>query len=128
MNALQPLDPQEYPPVTPSVMAKRRRRRRNSHRGITAEITLKLLINVVLATAAVTAFMKLMPYHISQKDKLQEVRQEVKEVETRVNHLQEKFSYNFDPSQTKRVMEDQSPRVEPHKHRIILLETPAQEN
>ena len=123
MNALEPLDPQEYPPVTPSVMAKRRLRS-NSHRGFIVEITLKLLINIVLSTAAVTAFLKLMPHHMSQKDKLQEVRQEVEEIQTRVNHLQENFSYNFDPSQTKRVMQAQSPRVEPRKHRIILLEPP----
>ena len=127
MNALQPLDSQEYPPVTPSLMSKRRRRR-SSHRGVAAEITLKLLINVVLCTAAVTAFLKLMPYHISQQGKLQEVRQEVKETQTRVNHLRENFSHNFDPYQAKRVMQDQSPRVEPHKHRIVLMETPTTDN
>ena len=73
MNALQPLKPQEYPPLTSSVMPKRRRRR-SSHRGVVAEITLKLLINAVLCTAAVTAFLKLMPYHITQQEKLQEVQ------------------------------------------------------
>ncbi|MGK7874958.1 MAG: hypothetical protein AB4426_17155 [Xenococcaceae cyanobacterium] len=119
MNALQPLEPLKSPRVTPR---RHRHRRHYSHMAVAAEITVKLLVNGVLSAAAIIALAKLLPYHLSQQAKLREVRIEVKDTETRVNQLRENFNRNFDPSQTKIVMQEQSPWVDPNQRRVVLLD------
>jgi hypothetical protein len=130
MNALrkpvvaQGLRPQQYP--TPTVTPKRRRkpvRRANTtHRAIALELTVKLMVNGILSVVAIAALMKLVPYHFSQQMKLREIRVEVKQTEERVNNLSETFSRTFDPRQTKNIMKEQSPKVDPSQRPIVWLE------
>jgi hypothetical protein len=118
MNALQPLAPLPSRRLTPR---RRRHRQPHSHKGIAAEIAMKLVVNGILSATAIVTLAKLLPYQLIQQEKLQEVRLEVQETEARVDRLRENFSRNFDPSQTRNVMQEQSSRVAPGQRRIFLL-------
>lgn len=122
MNAIQPSRP-PVQPVKPSRVAPRPRRhsRRRSYRVMALETTAKLTVNIVLSAAAVAGLVKLLPYQWSQQAKLQEIQTEVKQTESRVNHLQTGFSRYFDPQQSKSVMQEQSNRVAPGQRQVILL-------
>ena len=65
--------------------------------------------------------MQLLPYHWSQQEKLREIRTEVKLMEGRVNILQAEFSRNFDPRQTKSIMEQQGYRFDPNQRPVVLM-------
>lgn len=118
MNAVQSLDTTRSPQL---VKRRRKRHQSKSHQVLAIEITAKLLVNGILSAAAIVALVKLLPYQLLQQEKLQEVRVKVGETETRVNNLRENFSRNFDPSQTKNVMQEQSSRVDPNRRRIFWL-------
>jgi predicted HTH domain antitoxin len=130
MNALrkpvmaQGLRPQQYPnpPVTPKRRRKPIRRANTTHRAIALELTVKLMVNGILSLVAIAALIKLVPYHFSQQMKLREIRVEVKQTEERVNNLSETFSRTFDPRQTKNIMKEQSPKVDPNQRPIVWLE------
>lgn len=118
MTALPSLDS----PYSPRIQRRRSQKRRPAqHRWIATEITVKLAVNALLSAAAISTLVKLLPYQLSQQEKLREVRTEVLETERRVNQLRNHFSRNFDPSQTQRVMKEQTPRIDPNQRRIFLL-------
>lgn len=126
MNALQkprsPLEPVEQHRRQVTAQRKTRQRRRvNSYQGIAVENTAKLVVNVLLVAGAVSALVKLLPYNISQQAKLQEISTEVKLTESRVADLQTNFNRSFDPQQTKKIMQEQSNRVDPGQRPIFLL-------
>lgn len=119
MNALQPLEPSNY--VPPQKTRQRSRRHRSQvHRGVAIEISLKLVVNGILSVGAIAALVKLLPYQFSQQAKLQELNLEVKETETRVGNLRQNFNRYFDPTQARKVMQEQSPRLEPNQRRVVL--------
>lgn len=93
------------------------------------ESTAKLVVNVVLSAAAIAALIQLLPFQLSRQAKLQEIQAEVQRTEKRVNDLNSKFSRHFDPQQTQKVMQEQSPRVAPNERPVILLnnDTPDEE-
>jgi cell division protein FtsB len=117
MYALQPLEPPK---------PRRTRQRRpaklvsNPHKELSTEIKIKILANIVLSVAAIAALVRLLPYQFAQQAKLQEVRQDVQELETRVNRLRDNFSRNFDPSQMRKIMQEQSPFIEPNQRRVFF--------
>jgi hypothetical protein len=120
MNAVQ-----QPPNLSPSSRLKKRRhqrRRKEAYQMISAEIAIKLLVNAVLSLTAITALTRLLPYQQLQLAKLQLIGVERQEVEERVDLLREEFSRNFDPEQSKQVMQEQSPRVDPNQRRIFWLE------
>jgi hypothetical protein len=122
MNALQPIESPSYSLATPQ-----RNSRRNSKRlpktdpGVAVEIGMKLVVNGILSVAAIAALVRLLPYQFTQQAKLQEIRLEVSETEARVNTLRQNFNRYFDPTQAKKVMQEQSPRLDPNQRRVILL-------
>jgi hypothetical protein len=85
------------------------------------ETTAKIGVNVVISAAALSALVQLLPYHWSQQDKLREIRTEVKQMEERVNSLQAEFSRNFDPRQTKSIMQEQGYRFDPRQRQVVLM-------
>ncbi|MGF1480921.1 MAG: hypothetical protein ACFB4I_15785 [Cyanophyceae cyanobacterium] len=97
-------------------------RQPESYRAVAVETTIKICINGVLSAAAISALMKLLPYHQTQQAKLQEIHGELDQVEQRVDALRNNFGRNFDPHQTKTVMKEYSPRIDPNQHRVFLLE------
>lgn len=131
MNAIQPSRLTRQPLETRRRMVPRtsRRQRNQGVRLVACETTAKLVVNLVVCTAALTGLVKLLPYHLSQQTKLHEVRTEVKRTEARVNHIRADFSRSFDPGQAKSVMQEQSYRIDPTQRQVIWQEPKAmQEN
>ncbi|MEC4984942.1 MAG: hypothetical protein SAJ37_18810 [Oscillatoria sp. PMC 1068.18] len=121
MNALQTTRPLEEPRRR-ATRRRPRHRRRYSQGAVVAEITVKIMVNGVLSAAAIAALLKLVPYNLSQQAKLREVSTEVKRTEERVNDLRARFSYSFDPHQTKNIMQEETGRVQPNQLRVVWLE------
>jgi hypothetical protein len=123
MSAVNPLDSQEYSrfsPKNPRAMGTKNRDRH--HRLMAAELTTKLVVNGLLSAAAIAAFSKLLPYHLAQQAKLEEIRIELRQTEERVDKLRDNFTISFDSYHSKMVMQQQSPKVDPNQRRIFLLE------
>ncbi|PLZ40338.1 hypothetical protein CBP27_07025, partial [Fischerella thermalis WC542] len=89
--------------------------------------TAKIGVNIVISVAAVTALVRLLPYHWSQQAKLQEINTELRQVEARVNALNVEFSRNFDPRQAKSIMQEQGYRFDPNQRPIMLIKPKAVE-
>ena len=100
---------------------RQKKQRRNSNLKLGLELSIKIIINGLLSFVAFTALIKLLPYHISQQQKLAEIRLEVEETEARVKKLRQSFTENFDPRQTKKVMQKNSHRVDPHQRPIFFI-------
>lgn len=120
MNAIQPSRPTRQPLKSRRVVPQtQRRQRRHSYQAVALETTAKLAVNLVLCAAAIAGLAQLLPYHLSQQAKLGEVRAEVKRTEKRVHNLRQDFSDAFDPTQARRVMQEQSYRVDPNQRQIV---------
>ena len=120
MNALQPIEPLKSPRSKSKF--RKRRRRNHSHLATAVEITIKLLVNGILSTAAIAAIIKLLPYHLSQQAKLREIRLEVKQTEVRVNQLSNSFNRTFALQEGTKVMEEQSYRRNPNQLSVVLVD------
>lgn len=125
MSAIRPV-PQIIPTVSP---ARRPRSRRTSQRRpirnpglLTVETTVKLGINLILSTFALSALIQMLPQHRSASEKLQDIRAEVKMTEERVIKEREEFTRYFDPQQTQRIMQEQGNRVDPSQKPIVFLQ------
>ncbi|QIR38698.1 hypothetical protein HCG51_19690 [Tolypothrix sp. PCC 7910] len=129
MNAIQHSSPPLQPIQKRQVVSRPKRHlRQRSHQVMAMEVTAKIAVNIAIATAAVSALVQLLPYHWLQQEKLREMRTEVKQMEKRVEILQTEFSRNFDPSQAKSIMQQQSYRFDPNQRQIVLMnqdQTPA---
>lgn len=121
MTALQPFD------TSPAASRQPRRRRRpqapklhqQEQQWLVAEITTKLIASGVIATVALVGLIKLIPYQLNQQAKFQEVKAEVEETERRVDNLRNNFTRHFDPKQSRNIMQEQSPRLDPNARRIF---------
>lgn len=128
MNAFQPSRPPLQPIQKRRVVPRPKRHlRQRSHRVMALETTAKIAVNLAISAAAVSALTQLLPYHWSQQEKLREIRTEVKLMEGRVNILQAEFSRNFDPRQTKSIMEQQGYRFDPNQRPVVLLDQDGKE-
>jgi hypothetical protein len=85
------------------------------------ETTAKIAVNLAISGAAISALVQLLPYHWSQQEKLREMRTEVNQMEGRVNLLQTEFGRNFDPQQTKNIMQQQGYRFAPNQRQVVLM-------
>lgn len=122
MNASQPSRPTSRQSAEPRRIVNRVRRpqRRHSYRATAGETTIKLIVNVVVCTAAISGLTQLLPYHLSQQAKLREIKQEVKRTEIRVNKLSKDLANNFDPAQTEKNMQRNSFMVDPDQRQVVL--------
>ncbi len=118
MNAIQPNQPPSQP-LEPRRSPRTRRPVRNSFGAVAGETTAKFVVNVVISTAALSGFVQLLPYHLSQQTKLREVRSEVKRAEQRVKNLRTDFKRSFDPGQAKSVMQEQSTWIDPTQRQVV---------
>lgn len=127
MNAIQPSSPSvrtgtQLRLVPPPHQRRRAKSVRASAKlpvGLVVETTFKLAVNVTLSVAAASTLMRILPYQLSQQGKLQEIRAEVNVTEGRVNRLRDDFSRHFDPQQTKKIMQEQSNRVDPKQLQVV---------
>lgn len=106
-------------PLKQSPRPSRRYETKRVHQGIAIEASLKIGMNLILSIAASTALIKLLPYQEIQQAKLSEVRRAVQETEIRVDNLRNQLNRNFDPEQSKKLMQEQSYRVDPNQRRIF---------
>lgn len=128
MNAIQPSRPPLQPIPRRQVAPRPKRHlRQRSYQVMALETTAKIGVNIVISVAAVTALVRLLPYHWSQQAKLQEVNTELRQVEARVNALNVEFSRNFDPRQAKSIMQEQGYRFDPNQRPIMLIKPKAVE-
>jgi hypothetical protein len=123
MNAIQPsrppLQPIQKRRVTPR---PKRHLRQRSYRVMALESTAKIAVNLVVTAVAASALAQLLPYHWLQQEKLREIKTEVKLMEEHVNGLQVEFSRNFDPQQTKSIMQQQGFRFLPNQRRVVVMD------
>lgn len=124
MNALQPLPPASPPPQRRA--RSRSRQRPRTHQAIVTEITVKLAVNGLLASAAIVALTKLIPYNLQQREELRQLQAEVTEVEQRVDVLQADLDRQLDPQQASSIMQEQSYRVDPNQRQVVWLTPSAQ--
>lgn len=97
------------------------RQRGSINRGVTVEIGLKLILSWSIAIAAIASLCRLVPYHLSQQAKLDELRLQVGETEARVERLRKQLNDNFDPQKTQSLMEEYSSLSAPNQSRIYWL-------
>lgn len=120
MNAFQP-SRQPLPPIQkPQAPRPKRHLRQRSHQVMAIETTVKIGVNLVIFAAAASALTQLLPYHWLQQKKLREVRTEVKIMEGRVQTLQAEFVRNFDPRQTKSIIEQQGYKFAPNQRLVVF--------
>ncbi|MCC5650167.1 hypothetical protein LC609_10010 [Nostoc sp. XA013] len=129
MNATQP----SRPPLQPiqkrrAVPRPKRHLRQRSYQVMALESTVKIAVNLVVTAVAGSALAQLLPYQWSQQGKLREISTEVKLMEVHVNGLQTEFSRNFDPQQTKTIMQQEAYRFDPSQRRVVLMNTDRLEN
>lgn len=106
---------------TPKAVPHKNYQQRNLYRGVTAEISLKLILSWAIAIGAIASFFRLLPYHLTQQAKLKELRIQVQETDARVTKLKEQLNHNFDPQQTRSLMEQYSTLTTPDQSRIYWL-------
>lgn len=107
---------------TPKKFQQNTPKHHHSYRGIKAEISLKLILSWTIAIGAFASLFKLLPYHLTQQAKLEELRIQVQETDARVSKLRKQLNHNFDPHRTKSLMEQYSTLTSPNQSRIYWLE------
>jgi hypothetical protein len=131
MNAIQPSRQEAPQPKRQEVLYRsksprpKRNLRARSYQVMALETTAKIGVNIAISVAAVSALMHLLPYHWSQQEKLRAIRTEVNLASSRVNTLNDEFRRNFDPTQTKSIMQQQAYRFDPNQRRIIFTDKQA---
>ncbi|HLO85928.1 MAG TPA: hypothetical protein VK203_13090 [Nostocaceae cyanobacterium] len=122
MNALQPsrLSPQPTEKRRTTPRPKRHLRQR-SHKVMALETTVKIAVNMVIASVALSALGQLVPYLRLQQEKVAEISTEVKVKEERVKNLRAEFGRNFDPGQSKAIMQQEAYKFAPGQRPIVLI-------
>ncbi|MCY7407542.1 MAG: hypothetical protein LH631_09240 [Alkalinema sp. CAN_BIN05] len=129
MNAL-PQFPQEQPLSRPTVRRTSAQQSKTlitrQHRLVAFETCLRLGVNVGLSAIALSTLVYLLPYRMAQVQKLKEVQGEVQQTEARVAQIQVEFSRNFDSSQVKAILQEQTHMVDPSQRVVVFDDrTPA---
>lgn len=99
-----------------------------ARRAIALESSVKLIINLLLATVATTTIAKLVPYYQSQQTRLASLEESVTVAERKNAELRQEFDRNFDPAQTSRIMQEQSGMGYPNQKKVIWETPPAVES
>lgn len=123
MNALQPLRPILQPVRAPRSRSRTAPRpHRHSHRTVAFEMVAKLAVNLAFSAVAVITLVKIMPYQLSQQEKLQEIRAEVSLAGGRVDRLNANFSRYFDTKQTRSAMQEQRLWVDSQQKPVVWVD------
>lgn len=129
MNALpkfpqHPKFPQQRPPLRSPVrrasVQPSNVRVSRQYRLVAFETCLRLGVNVGLSAIALSTLVYLVPYRTAQAQKLKEVQSEVQQTEARVAQIQAEFSRNFDSSQVKAILQEQTHMVDPSQRVVIF--------
>ncbi|MDX2244427.1 MAG: hypothetical protein NW224_27450 [Leptolyngbyaceae cyanobacterium bins.302] len=120
MYALKPPQPDQST-IRVNRVARRAKPRKRSrpYQAIAFETTAKLVVNVVLSVAAVTALVKLLPYRSSQEGKIHELDAALQSTDHRVQNVQARFQNFFDPYQARENMQELTDRIDPNRRKVI---------
>jgi len=105
---------------SPSRRPQARRKPKESAQVFATETIAKLCVNGLLGIVAIVALVRLSSYNIAQRDKLQLLETEVQASQSQLDAEREDFSYHFDPTQGRSIMQDQSYRVQPGQAQIVF--------
>ncbi|MGB3515373.1 MAG: hypothetical protein WBA43_02885 [Elainellaceae cyanobacterium] len=120
MYAPQPTPPPEHPP-RPSAL-RSRRPVRSPHRGVTAEVSTKVVVNVCLVVVSSVALVKLIPNTLRQQAQLEELQAEVTYLNQDVEQLRIEFNAYFDTTQTERLAQEEGQLLKPNQRRVVWLD------
>lgn len=120
------LKPSYLPPQPPrrarTVPRAKAKQRQHPYRAVAIESTIRLSVNVILSTVAISALTQLLPYRSSQAARLQELQVTVRSTDERVQRVQNSFQQYFDPYQTEANMQAQSHRLGAQQRRLVWRE------
>ena len=127
MHAYKPERYFSSPPPRPPKLRKRLSPKRFQHqsrhnRAVFIELGLQTSVNCIFVGVAIAAIANLLSHHISQQEKLTEIRAEVVEAEYRVNQLREDFNSNFDAYASPKLIQEHSEKIESNQRRLIWIE------
>ncbi|MGB3672410.1 MAG: hypothetical protein WA984_20020 [Phormidesmis sp.] len=139
MNAARSLttsaapSPQDVPPqdvslqkvqsiTAQSVYSPKRQLHVGVRRAIAFESSVKLTVNLLLATVAATTIAKLVPYYQGQQQRLSALQESVTSAAQKNAELRSQFSRNFDPAQAGRIMQEQSGMGYPNQKPVVWIE------
>lgn len=105
---------------TPKPRSRPRYQHKESAQILAIETIAKLCVNGLLAIVAIVALVRLVSYNVAQRDKLQLLEAEVQASQSQLDAERDDFSYHFDPTQGRNIMQDQSYRVEPGQAQIVF--------
>ncbi|MEL6938155.1 MAG: hypothetical protein AAFO84_03070 [Cyanobacteria bacterium J06598_1] len=102
--------------------APKRQLHAGARRAIAFESSVKLTVNLLLAIVATTTIAKLVPYYQNQQQRLSQLETSVERAEQKNAELRSQFNRNFDPTQAKRIMQEQSGLAYPNQKKVIWTE------
>lgn len=129
MNAIQnSFSPPQPIQERPHTSRRKRNLRQRYCRVMAMEMSLKIGVNLIIATVTLCSLARLLPYHWSQQEKLREIRTEEKLMKENVDNLTVDFSRNFDPHQRKTIMQEQGYRFSPNQLRVVWSKYPQEKH
>lgn len=105
--------PRVRPKRNPSLAAK--------HRQIGREIIVKVLLNLGILTAGLVALTQLVPYYLSQREKLTNLEAAQKEAQAHVNQLNANYQQDSQPQALERIAQEEANLIRPHQRRIVWV-------
>jgi hypothetical protein len=98
------VNPREINSYSAAVTQNIQRNRDKYCRAKAIESIVVIAVNIALSITAIAAIAKLLPYHSSQKDRLDEINTEVKSVEQRVNGLRDKLPQTLNSGKSQELL------------------------
>ncbi|MBE9221783.1 hypothetical protein IQ215_03655 [Cyanobacterium stanieri LEGE 03274] len=90
------------------------------HRSL--ENIFKISLNLGIMALSITSVKNLLPYNEIQQSQLNQIEQEINEIAPRVERLEENFATTFDPKSSRRVMKENTYKVDPNLRPIFFTE------
>jgi len=119
----QDVSPQKVQSITAqSAYSPKRQLHVGVRRAIAFESSVKLTVNLLLATVAATTIAKLVPYYQGQQQRLSTLQESVTSAAQKNAELRSQFSRNFDPAQAGRIMQEQSGMGYPNQKPVVWTE------
>ncbi len=106
-------------PQPKAAYCPKRARHIGARRAIAFESSVKLTVNLLLATVATTTIAKLVPYYQAQQQQLTVLQETLQVAESENAGLRSQFDRNFDPTQAAQIMQEQSGMAYPDQKRIV---------
>lgn len=91
-------------------------------RAKATESVIVIAVNIALSLAAIAAITRLLPYHSSQKDRLDEITNEVNSVEQRVNGLRERLPQTLNTGKSQEMLLRKQGWIKSNQMTIKLLD------